>query len=103
MAGKKTYLLAGGVVLVLLSLVAAGRLTPATGPALLVFTAAGFGVTFRAALQRHQAEVVAILQGTVQIGAAVASHNVSGAVKAAEAIAPQGMELAQEINQEKGS
>lgn len=103
LAGKKTYLLAGVVVLALLVLVAMGRLTPETGAGLLVFAAAGFGITFRAALARHQAEVVAILQGTVKIGSAVAAHNVPGAIQAAESLAPQGVQLAQELNAEKGS
>jgi hypothetical protein len=103
MAGKKTYLLAGGVILVLLVLVALGRLTPETGTALLVFAACGFGVTFRAALQRHQEEEIAILKGIAQAGAALATHNVPGALRAAESIAPQGMQLVQELQQEKGS
>lgn len=103
MAGKKTYLLAGGVILVLLVLVGLGRLTPETGTALLVFAACGFGVTFRAALQRHQAEEIAILKGIAQAGAAVAKHDVPGAIRIAVGVAPQGMQLAQELNAEKGS
>jgi hypothetical protein len=103
MAGKKTYALAGGVILVLLVLVALGRLTPETGTGLLVFAACGFGVTFRSALQRHQAEEIAILKGIAQAGVALTKHDVPGAIRTAMAVAPQGMQLVQELQQEKQS
>ena len=103
LAGKKTYLLATGGVLVVIALVAMGRLTPEIGIGILIFIACGFGATFRSALQRHQAEEIAILKGIAQAGTALARHDVPGAIRNAMAIAPQGVQLAQELNAEKSS
>lgn len=103
MAGRKTYLLAGLVILAMFALVFMGRLTPETGGALMTLAAAGFAATFRDALERHQKEEIALLKTIAQAGAAAAAHNVAGALAAAEDALPQGVALAHELNQEKTS
>jgi len=103
MAGRKTYLVAGMVLLTLVALVFLGRLTPDTGVALVTLAAAGFAATFRAALERHQKEEIALLQSIALAGAAAAAHNVPGAIRAAEAAIPQGAQLAEELSKEKRS
>jgi hypothetical protein len=101
MAGRKTYLLAGGVIFVLLTLVFLGRLTPETGIVLVSFAVCGFGVTFRHALERHHDEAIAVLRGVALAGEAAAVHNVPGALQAAEATLPQGVKLAEELGKEE--
>lgn len=101
LAGRKTYLLAGVVILALLALVFLGKLTPDTGVALVTFAVAGFGVTFRHALQRHQDEEIALLRGIAQAGVDVAAHNAPAALAVAETELPQGVKLAEELRTEK--
>lgn len=101
MAGRKTYLLAGGVLSVLLALVFLGRLTPDVGVGLVTVAVCGFGGTFRHALERHQQEEIAILRRIAQAGAAAAVHNVPGIIQAGSLAISMGEQLAQEVEQEK--
>jgi len=101
MVGRRTYLLAGVVILALLVLVFLGRLTPDTGVALLTFAAGVFAVAFRSVLQRHHAEAVAILKGVADAGAAAAAHNGAEVIAIAKTTVPEGVKLVEEIRAEK--
>jgi hypothetical protein len=103
LAGRKTYLVAGGVILVLLGLVFFGRLTPELAVGLLTSAVCGLGITFRSALARHQAEEIEILRDIALAGTMVVAHNAVGALKIAQQALPEGVQLAQELSQEKGS
>lgn len=102
MAGKKTYLLAAGILLVGLGLLLTGKLTPATASGLILFAACAFPVTYRAALERHQKDTLAALQQIALVGASVTVHNYPEArAEGAEAMAQiirLGQTLATEAN-----
>lgn len=101
LAGRKTYLLSGVVILTLLVLVFLGKLTPDSGAELLIFAVGIFAVAFRNVLQRHHAEAVAILEGVAQAGTAVAARNGAEMVAIAKVTVPQGVKLAEELRTEK--
>lgn len=75
LAGRKTYILAGGVLLVLLALVYLGRLTPETAALVISFAVPLFALTFRSALGSHQAQVLAVLTDVAAVGYAVRLHD----------------------------
>ena len=100
MIGRKTYLLSGSLLVALLVLVATGHLTPQTAAVLVMIAAFGFPVTLRAALAHHQDEVVELLEEIATTGAAVASHNLPGALGAGRQVFESGEKLADECKQE---
>jgi len=103
LAGRKTYLLAGVLVSVLLTLVFLGKLTPEIAAGLSTLAVGGFAVTFRSALERHQAEEVELLRDIALAGSMAVAHNALGALKIAQQAVPQGVQLVEELKQEKGS
>ena len=100
LVGRKTYLLAGALALATLALLVAGRLNAHSALPLLLLAAFGFPATFRAAMSRHQDEVVELLDELAETAAAVASHNLPGALAAGEAMAKQGEAIAEECQKE---
>ena len=104
MAGKKTYLLAGVILLVAAMLGLRDELTPETATFLLVVSVPGFAVTFRSALMRHHQEELMILEELAETGAAVAARNLPAAVEDVVKVAAAGERLVEECQQEqKGS
>jgi hypothetical protein len=103
LAGRKTYLLAAVLVQAVLVLVFLGRLTPETAAALGLLAASGFAVTFRSALERHQAEEIALLQDVARAGGAVAVHNNAALVSDVVKTVEDGIVLAAKVNEEKAS
>jgi hypothetical protein len=97
--GKKTYILAGAVCLVVLVLVYLGRLTPTTAMAIALLALGGFAATFRAALAAHQEDLLDLLQAVAATGVAVAAHNSGAALKAGAAAVEDGARVEQEIEQ----
>ena len=103
LAGRKTYLLAGVTILVLLFLVFLGKLTPESGCVLVAFAVSGFAVTFRHALERHHQAEVSLLLDIATAGLAYRQHNRGALASAAEAALHDGTGLATDLNKEKGS
>lgn len=93
LAGRKTYILAGLVVLTILVLVFCGMLTPEAAYTVALVALAGFAVTFRSALADHQAQVISVLMDVGNLGAAVRGHNKEGELAAAQDLAKQGIGL----------
>jgi hypothetical protein len=100
LAGKKTYILAAVVFVVVIGLVFFGRLTPAVATSVVLFALPLFAATFRSTMERHHDEVVDILTEVAIAGAATAAHNSSGALKAGVAIVEDGARLATEVRME---
>ena len=98
--GKKTYLLAGVLLLATLALLFTGHLSPTTALTLLLFAAAGFPATFRAALEHHQKEELALLVQIAATGVAVSGRNIPAALKLGELAAEESLALARELQQE---
>ena len=77
--GRKTYLLAGGLLTVTLGLVFTGRLTVSSAMSLGLIAAAGFPATFRAALAQHHDDELALIEAVAATGVGVAAHNLVAA------------------------
>jgi hypothetical protein len=103
MAGRKTYIMAGLVLAVTFTLVFLQRLTPTTAFAVVMFAVSGFAATFRSALQRHQAESVAILIDIAAAGKAAAGHNSVALGGSLMQAAQDSGKLADEIHAESAS
>lgn len=101
--GKKTYLLAGLLVMVALVLVFVGKLTPQLAFMLLLMALAGFAVTFRLALARHSDQVLQFLTSVAAVGVAARKHDREAELAAAESAALTGAELGAEIEQDKNA
>ncbi len=101
--GRRTYVLAGLLVLAAVVLLATGHLTPATAFFLLVLATAGFPVTLRLAIERHHDEVLAELAGVAATGAALTAHNLTEAYKIGSLTVQQGVVLGREIEAEQPS
>jgi hypothetical protein len=96
LAGRKTYILAGLVVLTILVLVFLGRLTPEAAYTIALTALAGFAVTFRSALADHQAQVISVLMDVGQLGVAVRTGNRAGELAVAQDLAKQGIALVEQ-------
>jgi hypothetical protein len=94
LAGRKTYLLAGLLVLTVVVLVFFGKLTPETALAVALVFAGLISASFRSAIEQHHAEVVNLLIDVAEVGVAVRSHNKAAEVSAAEGLAEQGIAVA---------
>ena len=99
--GKRTYLLAGALAFATLFLLLAGRLTADTALALLLFAAAGFPATFRAALERHHEESLLLLEELAETGVAIAGRNLPKAEAMGRAVISQATTLAGECQKEQ--
>jgi hypothetical protein len=100
LAGKKTYLLAGTLLLIALGLLLAGRMSPTAVLFLVSVAVCGFPATFRQALARHQQEELELLEEIAQTGAALMAHNMKVAAAMGELAALDGAHLASECKDE---
>jgi len=100
LVGKKTYLLAGILLLVTVGLVATGKLTPQTAMSVALVAACGFPITFRAALANHQAQILEVLGEAAESGAALATRNYTAFRAAATAAGDNLAVLVPEIRDE---
>jgi len=75
LSGKKTYILAAVMFLVLIVLLALGRLSVELAFEVLVFAAPCFAATYRDALQTHHSQVMDVLLDAVDAGVALRAHN----------------------------
>ena len=100
LVGRKTYLLAAALAVATLALLFAGRLNAHAALVLLLFAAFGFPATFRAALERHHDETLTLLEELAETGAAVAVHNMPGALADGEAAMKLGSAIVDECRQE---
>lgn len=96
--GRKTYLLAGGVLLAVVVLVFLGVVSPSNGVA--IVTVAGFACTFRSAIQSHHVSEVALLTDIAAAGVAYRDHNQKALAAAGSAAIEDGTVLAQEVAKE---
>ncbi|WP_162538774.1 hypothetical protein [Granulicella sp. WH15] len=100
MAGKKTYLLAGVLLLAAIALLLTGQLTPTSAMTLLLVGAFGFPVTFRSAIKRHEQDVLTILQQIALAGVYMRSHNSAGAEGALKQSLGDAVTLGRELQSE---
>ena len=100
--GKKTYLLAGLLILAVIVLVAMGKLTPQNALALSLLALGGFSVTFRSALANHQAQALAILQDASQAGALYRAGNIPASRDAVVRMVNDASRLAPPVTGVKG-
>ena len=103
LAGRKTYILAGIVILIVLALVFFGRLTPTMAAAIAVFALCGFSITFRSALHNHQAQVIAIFQKIADAGGQIHIRNSVVAREDILAAAEDAFGLAQQVRAESST
>jgi hypothetical protein len=94
LAGRKTYLLAGLVGLVVAAAVFFGQMTPDRAYVVLLFATAGFAVTFRSAIETHHAEVIAALMDVGQLGIAVRHGDKAAEEVVVQDLAQQGIKFA---------
>jgi hypothetical protein len=73
--GKKTYILAVLLGVVLLILVFLGKLTPGLAVEIVIGFAPGFAATFRDAIEKNQSQIVAVLTDVAKAGADATAHN----------------------------
>jgi hypothetical protein len=102
LTGKKTYLVAGLLLLATVVLLGVGKLTVTTALALVMFAVSLFPVTFRAQLERHQAETLLLLGQIAAGGIALAGKNLPAAERDGEAAAATGLRLVSELHESGG-
>lgn len=101
MAGQKTYLLSGAVVGGLLVCLFERRLTPGAALQIVLFAAPLYAVTFRSALERHNAQVLCLLKEIAAAGVMHATHQDRAAIGQLTAAVEDGCQLAGEIAAER--
>lgn len=100
-AGQKTYLLSGVVLGGLLVCLFEGRLTPQTALRIVVCAVPLYAITFRSALERHNAQVLCVLKEIAAAGVMHATHQDRAAMAQLETAVADGCQLAGEIAQEE--
>ena len=95
LAGKKTYLVAGCLLLATVVLLGTGHLDAAQ--AVLLLAVSLFPATFRAALEQHHQEELATLIALAKTGVDLAGHNLPAAARDGEAALASGLHLVSEM------
>jgi hypothetical protein len=84
LSGKKTYLLAGLLIVTVSTLVFLGRMTPATALTVALVFAGLISASFRSAIEQHHAEIITVLLGISEAGIDLRAGNKAAAVQALE-------------------
>ena len=100
LAGRRTYILAGLIVSTAVLLVFLGELTPETASAIALIALGGFAASFRAALDRHQAETIQVLREVALAGMEMSARNVPALIAATSQAVQDGAKLADECGKE---
>ena len=100
LAGKKTYLLAGLLVVTVLVLVWVGKLTPETALTVALVFAGLLSAIFRSAIEQHQAQVLQALAAVAEAGVDARAGNKAAAVAVLKSEASAAEQLAVELKAE---
>jgi len=100
LAGKKTYLLSGLLVVTVLVLVFLGRLTPETALTVALVFAGLLSASYRSAIEQHHQEVLSLLYLISETGQDVLTHQVGKALPLLKTAAPIAEQLASELKAE---